>query len=299
MIGRTTVILLSTLLLASMAPTTTATGVGGFIDVADGGEAVVSCTGPGFIVCGAVGAFAVGGCVDVPLKGNTCASAGGVVVGGGSSLAIAGGGGYAQTTVAGETLSTAVTCHYNGASGGCAKIRGGLSSGCRSARAGGHGFISNGLGPTAPGGSYLATSPPVTAVSKPCGILLTTASSASPLEVQELLQDALREQLDVKLEQVLSSASLVVPAELQPAFAAQSEAIHAEILAHVEALVVGENFEVSLPTGFEYEILVEGTEQHKSSEAPFQPEMAVSGLVESPFVGTAAESLLLPARTLF
>lgn len=290
MIGKMLVAMIAVTALAAV-PTADAVGIAGFIDVGSGGESMVACTGPGFIICGAAGAFSVGGCVDVPIKGNTCVGAGGVIMGGGSSLALDGGGGTGPTWIGSEVVPTQLTCNYSGASGGCAKTRGG-STGCKDgATAIGHGFIN------LPGviNTDVGESPVVSARAAPCGILLAS-SSAAALDIQNLLRQELTSQLDLKLTDVLADVSTIVPPELQGEFLAQGEVIKQQFRDYVNGIIIDEAYNVHYPADFTAEIVVQGL-----AESETISEELVAAPVEAPaflFVGDVQQTLLQVPRQL-
>lgn len=189
--------------------------------------------------------------MDVPLAGSKCASAGGAVLGGGSSLAFTGGG--ARGTILVQGRLTQESCTFPGGSGGCADVRLGAGTGCQEARAGGVGYINE---PALPGVPSLPTltSPVVAASSRPCDILLATATS--PHEVEAFLEQAMLEQMDAQLIAILPTIALAVPEPLRAEFLSQAEQVRTDWAAFIAGISVDEAYEVHYPADVARELVV-------------------------------------------
>lgn len=264
-------------------PSAAAVGVDGFIVVEGNGEFVMSCTAPTFIGCSAAGAASVSKCFDIPFIGNKCVQACGGVVAGLSSLAFSGGHGGGDV-VCQNNINFLGKCSWTGTSGGCAKTYLGAGTGCKDVKADA-GSDLNFPRVGGVGGQPILFGPEALAVGNSCGILLTTSTQGlAPAEVENLVEEAIGSELRLKVASHLDRVQAELPAELQPAWAAQQAAGMAALDSWVQGIEVTDDLEIVLPEPMEFTIEVSG-----------EPGMDLVDMAPEPLALDAVPTVFVPS----
>lgn len=215
------------------------------VELGPGFQMSVSCLAPGYVDCSTAGTFTAGKCVDVPLKGQVCVSAGSAFIGGLSQVAGQGGVAFGSSSI--WTGPYGHYCSWQGTSGACVDVAFDAAFACNGMSATSTlVYVRYAVVPSVYQATLNAPNSHATAAGG-CATLATSSvpGDATPGDVEAALEEALRVDLTEKLDAAQGSLAVGTSPEVQALLDSVFVDLHKDVSAFLSTLSVSSEYEAT------------------------------------------------------